>query len=113
MRTTALGAGRSLWPSHPAWQARRSRRHGLETATTQRVTHSPESAVEPPERSRAHDSHREHAERQDGDVPRVAELELADAADEYVADDKVEEPPEHVHRRRRKALTRRVGERAL
>jgi hypothetical protein len=42
-------------------------------------------------------------------VPRVAELELADAADEHVADRQVEESPEHVHRRRREGVRRPWG----
>ena len=46
-------------------------------------------------------------------VPGSAQLEGPDAADEHVADEDVEEPPEPVHRRGWESLAGRRGERAL
>lgn len=55
-------------------------------------------------------SHRENARSGDPDVLDRAEIELADSADEQVGDDEVERAPEHVDRRGRQPLARRLGE---
>ena len=56
---------------------------------------------------RGKERHRQHAEPERRRIGEVSEIEIADLADEQVADDEVEEAPQHIDGRRRQPLPRR------
>jgi hypothetical protein len=58
-------------------------------------------------------SQQQRAQAQHRDIHGGVEIEIADAADQHIAGNQIEESPEHVDRRRRQPFTRRLGERAL
>ena len=69
--------------------------------------------MEAAERTSKHECHQHTATSRDYDVSRLAKLEGADAPQKQIGSGEVESAPKHVHRRGRKTLTRRGGERAL
>jgi hypothetical protein len=61
-----------------------------------------QSSVEPTKSTGEHDRHDQDARAKDEHVLGLAEIEIPYTANQQVGNGEVEEPPEHVHGRRRK-----------
>ena len=72
-----------------------------------------QTSIKAAEGAGQHQRHDQHARRKREHVPSLAEFEAPNPAHEQISDGKIEEAPQHVHRRGRQPYTGRSGKGTL